>query len=306
MPQALPGTRALRLFEAAARHLNFTRAAAELGLTPAAVSYQIKEIEDQTGLVLFTRTSRRIRLTPAGQVLFEAATEALDLLQRATVRARRLARGRAELRLSLDARFAANWLLPRLAGFRAGNPGIDLALDITDALRDFAGDDIDAAIRFGSGRYDGTRADRLFDAMVVPVCSPRLVQSGRAPRRPRDLIGHTLCHVEFRSDGLVWPNWPMWMAAAGIADFDASACLTFTDSAHVVQAVLDGDAIGLADLNLIKGDIRAGRLVRLFELGVGAGPGYGYHLVYPADGADDPRLAAFRGWLLAEVHAAAE
>ncbi len=306
MQHALPGTRPLRIFQAAARHLNFTRAAAEVGLTPAAVSYQIKEIEDQLDLVLFTRTSRRIRLTPAGQVLFEAATEALDLLQRAAGRARRIARGGTELRLSLDARFAANWLLPRLAGFRAAHPGVDLAFDITDALRDFAMDDIDVAIRFGSGRYDGVGTDRLFDAVVVPICSPRLVKSGRAPRLPRDLIGHTLCHVAFRSDGMVWPDWPMWMAAAGIADFDGSACLTFADSAHVVQAVLDGDAIGLADLNLIGGDLRAGRLVRLFELGVGAGGGYGYHLAYPADSLADPRLAAFRDWLLAEAHAAAE
>ncbi len=297
----LPGTRALKIFEAAARHLNFTRAAAEVGLTPAAVSYQIKEIEDQLGVVLFTRTSRLIRLTPAGTALFEATGEALDLLGRAVARARKLARGATQLRLSLDARLAANWLLPRLARFRATHPDIELTFDVTDQIRDFAADDIDAAIRFGSGHHPGLQSDRLFDSVVVPVCSPRLKPR---PKTPRDLFGHTLCHIDFRSDGLVWPNWPMWMKAAGIDDFDHRACVTFTDSSHVVQAARDGDAVGLADLNLVAGDLARGRLVRLFALGVPVAGDYAYRLVYPAAGAADPRIAAFRGWLLAEAGAA--
>lgn len=112
MHRILPGTRALRTFEAAGRHLNFTRAADEVGLTPAAVSYQIKEIEEQLGIMLFARTSRSIQLTPAGTVLFEAATDVLETLHRATSRARKIARGSAQLRISLGARFATNWLLP--------------------------------------------------------------------------------------------------------------------------------------------------------------------------------------------------
>ncbi|WP_203405554.1 LysR family transcriptional regulator [Archangium violaceum] len=124
MNRMLPGTRALRTFEAAARHMNFTRAAEEVGLTPAAVSYQIKEIEDQLGVTLFTRTSRSIRLTPAGTVLYEATADALDILRRAASRARRMARGADQLRVSLSAMFASNWLFPRLPRFRAANPGL--------------------------------------------------------------------------------------------------------------------------------------------------------------------------------------
>lgn len=294
----LPGTRALKTFEAAARHLNFTRAAAEIGLTPAAVSYQIKEIEDQLGFTLFTRTSRSIRLTPAGRSLFDATTEALELLQRAVGRARKLARGTTQLRLSLDARFAANWLLPRLAHFRSAHPDIELTFDITDRIRDFEADDVDVAIRFGAGGDAGTRSDRLFDSLVVPVCSPGLKPR---PKHPRDLLRHTLCHVEFRTDGMVWPNWPIWMKAAGIDDFDAASCLTFADSAHVVQAARDGGAIGLADHNLVARDLEAGRLLRLFDMGLSVGGDYAYRLVYPETAAGDPRIAAFRVWLLDEA-----
>src|SRR5688572_543162 len=143
MNRTLPGTRALRTFEAAARHLNFTRAADEVGLTPAAVSYQIKEIEDQLGIVLFARTSRSIQLTPAGAVLFEATTDALETLQRAAGRARRIARDSNQLRLTVGPRFATHWLLPRLPKFKAAHPGLELTFDITDDVRDFDRDDVD-------------------------------------------------------------------------------------------------------------------------------------------------------------------
>lgn len=153
MARLLPGTRALRTLEAAARHLNFTRAAHELGLTPAAVSHQIKEIEDQLGIVLFTRTSRTIRLTEAGAVLFEASTDALDLLGRAVSRAHKLARGTALLKVTLDAQFATKWLMRRVDDFRKQRPGIELRFDIASELRDFDLDDVDVGIRFGAGKY---------------------------------------------------------------------------------------------------------------------------------------------------------
>jgi LysR family transcriptional regulator, glycine cleavage system transcriptional activator len=169
MNRILPGTRALRTFEAAARHLNFTRAADEVGLTPAAVSYQIKEIEDHLGIVLFARTSRSIQLTPAGAVLFEATTDVLGTLQRAAGRARRMMRGPDELRLTVGARFATHWLLPRLLKFKAAHPGLELTFDITDEVRDFDADDVDVAIRFGAGEYSGARSHRLLDAVVAPI-----------------------------------------------------------------------------------------------------------------------------------------
>jgi LysR family transcriptional regulator, glycine cleavage system transcriptional activator len=301
MTPMLPGTRALRTFEAAARHLNFTRAAEEVGLTPAAVSFQIREIEDQLGVALFTRTSRSVQLTPAGTVMFEAAAEALDGLQRAAGRARKIARGSAHLRVSLSARFATNWLLPRLSRFKAVCPGLELSFDITDQIRDFEADDIDVAIRFSTGKHEHARSERLVDMVVAPVCSPKLLETGPELNEPRDLIHHTLCHMDWKTDDMVWPNWRMWMAAAGIDDFDDSRCLAFADSSHVVQAAIEGGAVGLADLGLIADDLAQGRLVRLFDIEVGVPGDYAYRLVYPESSAEDPRIRALRDWMLEEA-----
>lgn len=299
----IPGTRALKTFEAAARHLNFTRAADELGLTPAAVSHQIKEIEDQLGVVLFTRTSRSIRLTEGGVVLLEAAVDALDLLTRAAARAGKMGRGMALLKLTLSPTFASKWLMPRLLGFRKAHAAIELRFDITDTVRDFDLDDVDVGIRFGAGKYPGLRSHRLFDDVVIPVCSPALLAGDLPLREPRDLLNHTLCHVDWTLQGLTWPTWTMWMAAAGIENFDDSRCLVFDDSAHAVQAALDGTAVALADFAMVASDLSAGRLLRPFDLGIRYGPEFAYFLVYPERSADDPRIASFREWMMGQAQA---
>lgn len=301
MASPLPGTRALRTLEAAARHLNFTRAADELGLTPAAVSHQIKEIEDQLGLVLFTRTSRTIRLTEAGTVLFEAANDALDLLGRAVMRARKAARGTARLRVTLDAQFATKWLMRRVDDFRKRQPGIELRFDITSEVRDFDRDDVDIGFRFGTGRYPGLRTHRLFSNVIIPVCSPRLLASGPPLREPRDLFNHTLAHIEWARQGVTWPNWRMWMAAAGVIDFDDSRTVVFGTSTEAVQAALEGNAVALAEFAMVANDLSEGRLVRPFELGIKIAPEFGYFLVYPESAAADPRIVAFREWILEEM-----
>ncbi|MEI9424036.1 transcriptional regulator GcvA [Mesorhizobium sp. Cs1299R1N1] len=301
MAALLPGTRALRTLEAAARHLNFTRAADELGLTPAAVSHQIKEIEDQLGIVLFARTSRTIRLTEAGTVLYEAATDTLDLLGRAVMRARKLARGTEFLKVTLDAQFAAKWLMRRVENFRKQRPGIELRFDIAYGLRDFDLDDVDVGIRFGAGKYPGLCAHRLFDNIIIPVCSPGLLASGPPLREPRDLFNHTLAHIEWARQGVTWPNWRMWMAAAGINDFDDSRTVVFGTSTDAVQAALDGNAVALADFAMVANDLSEGRLVRPFELSIRVAPEFAYFLVYPQAMADDPRIVAFREWILEEV-----
>lgn len=305
MKRTLSGTRALRTFEAAARHLNFTRAADEVGLTPAAVSYQIKEIEDQLGVTLFTRNSRSIRLTPAGSLFFEATADALSILQGAVARARKMDRGASRLRVSTGARFATNWLLPRLPRFRAAHPHLELTFDITDRVRDFDVDDVDVAIRFGAGNYDGAVAERLFTTTVVPVCSPKLMASGAKLGQPSDLLAHTLCYVDCTVDGMLWPNWRTWMAAAGIEDFDDSRCVAFSDSNHVVQAVLEGGAIGLVEPAMIASHLADGRLVKLFDIGLSVADQYAYYLVYPELSAQDSRVLDFREWMIAEAHRAA-
>ncbi|QPC90151.1 transcriptional regulator GcvA [Mesorhizobium sp. INR15] len=301
MARLLPGTRALRTLEAAARHLNFTRAADELGLTPAAVSHQIKEIEDQLGMTLFTRTSRTIRLTEAGAVLFEASTDALDLLGRAVSRARKMTRGTELLKVTLDAQFATKWLMRRVDDFRKQRPGIELRFDITYDVRDFDLDDVDVGIRFGAGKYPGLCTHRLFDNIIIPVCSPALLASGPPLREPRDLFQHTLAHIEWVRQGVTWPNWRMWMAAAGVDDFDDSRTLVFVSSTDATQAALDGNAVALADFAMVANDLSEGRLVRPFALGIKVAPEFAYFLVYPQASVNDPRIVAFREWLLEEV-----
>ncbi|TPN83756.1 transcriptional regulator GcvA [Mesorhizobium sp. CU2] len=301
MSKLLPGTRALRTFEAAARHLNFTRAADELGLTPAAVSHQIKEIEDQLDLVLFTRTSRTIRLTEAGAVLLDASVDALDLLNRAVSRARKLTRGTALLKVTLDAQFATKWLMRRVDDFRKQKPGIELRFDITYDVRDFDLDDVDVGIRFGTGRYPGLTSHRLFENIIIPVCSPALLNSGPPLKEPRDLFNHTLAHIEWSRQGVTWPNWRMWMQAAGVEDFDDSRTLVFRTSTDATQAALDGNAVALADFAMVATDLSQGRLVQPFELGIKVAPDFAYFLVYPQAMKDDARVIAFREWLLEEA-----
>lgn len=301
MAPHIPGMRALRTLEAAGRHLNFTRAALELGLTPAAVSHQIKEFEEQLELALFSRTSRTIELTEAGMLIHEAASEALERMARAVARARRIKRGAMEIRVTADATFASKWLLPRIDRFRKREPQFELRFDISEELRDFGYDDIDIGIRFGAGVYPGLVAERLFDNVIIPVCSPLLLKNGPPLAEPRDLLHHTLVHIEWSRQGVTWPNWHMWMAAAGIEDFDDSQCVLFEDSSHVVHAALEGNVVALADFAMVANDLSAGRLVRPFDIGVKMPPDFAYHLVYPLEAAADPRIKAFRDWIVEEA-----
>ena len=305
--RTLPGTRALRTLVSAGRHLNFTRAADELGLTPAAVSYQIKEIEDQLGVRLFVRSSRSIHLTPEGAVLCEAAADALDVVNRATARIRKMSRRvTTQLKVTLDPQFATKWLMRRVENFRKREPDIELRFEVSYEVREFDVDDIDVAIRYGSGKYPGLVANRLFDNVIVPVCSPRLLKSGRPLAEPRDLMQHTLAHIEWSRQGVTWPNWQMWMAAAGIQDFDESRIVVFGTSSDAIEAALAGEAVALADFAMVANDLSEGRLVRPFELSIKAPAEFAYFLVYPVEAAADPRIVAFRDWLLHEAQEAAE
>ena len=292
---SLPGTRALRTLMSAGRHLNFTRAADELGLTPAAVSYQIKEIEDRIGVKLFVRSSRAIHLTPEGEVLCEAAADALDILNRAAARAKKMSRSiTTQLKVTVDPHFATKWLMRRVDSFRRLQPGIELRFEVSYEVREFDLDDIDVAIRYGSGKYPGLMANRLFENVVVPVCSPRLLKSGRPLTEPRDLMQHTLAHIEWSRQGVTWPNWQMWMAAAGIHDYDDSRTVVFGTSS---------DAVALADFAMVANDLSEGRLIRPFELSIKAPAEFAYFLVYPKESAADPRIIAFRDRLVEEAAA---
>jgi len=296
----VPGTRALKVLEAAGRRLSFTRAAEDLGLTPAAVSHQIKEFEDQLGFALFARTSRTMRLTEAGTLVYESAADALAEIERAVVRARKMSRGKDQLKVTTCAILASKWLVPRLEKFRAIRPDVSIRIDVSFDLRDFRRDDVDVAIRFGSGNYPGLIVHPMFSNTVFPVCSPRLLASGPL-REPRDLLRHTLAHDEWTGSGLTWPNWRMWMAAAGVEDFDGEKGVHFNDSSQAIQAAITGDVVALGDLAMVAADLTAGRLVRPFELGIKVPVEFGYFLVYPPESAHDPLMRTFSDWVLDEA-----
>ena len=186
MLDLFPGLRSLRAFDAAARHLSFTRAASDMGVTPAAISHQIKELEEQLGVSLFARTSRSMRLTREGEILRAAAIESLESLTRALQRIRKL-ENQKQLKVSASPSIAAKWLVPRLDRFLATVPGADVRVNVSTTVLDFDRDDVDIAIRFGDGKYPGLRADLLFHENVFPVCSPALITKSKPLNTPRDL-----------------------------------------------------------------------------------------------------------------------
>jgi LysR family transcriptional regulator, glycine cleavage system transcriptional activator len=302
MLNQFPGLRSLRAFEAAARHLNFTRAASEMGVTPAAISNQIKEIEEQIEVNLFTRTSRSMKLTKAGEILFEAAKEAMGVFERGLVKAHRTQASK-QLRVSASPSLAAKWLVPRIDRFLNTIPGADVRIDVSSLAIDFAQDDIDVAIRFGPGNYPGLRADLLFQDQVFPVCSPSLIKADKPLHAPRDLLRHTLIHLDWEAQGQPWPNWRMWMQAAGIKDFDDSAGLHFGHTALTVQAAIDGMGVALGDSNLVADDLAKGRLIRPFDLSLQAPANFAYWLIAPEETSDTPMIKSFRDWCLAEARA---
>ncbi len=301
MSRHLPGLGALRTFEAAARHQGFTKAAAELGVTPAAVSSQIRALEDQLGVRLFFRTSRTVRPTEAGTVLLAAVGEALDIVARAVEEIR--GSGRKRIVVTATASFAAKWLVPRLDRFRALHPDAEVRIDVSDGLADVARGEADVGIRFGNGVYPGLRADQLFEELVFPVCAPRLLDGAYPLRRPDDLRHHSLLHVAWRAQGESWPDWRMWLLAAGVEGVDATRGLHFNNTAIAVQAALAGQGVALGNTSLVADDLAAGRLVRPFELALKGPARFAYYLVTPRATAERPLVRAFRDWVLAEIGA---
>ncbi len=300
MIEHFPGLRTLRAFDAAARHLSFTRAADDMGVTPAAISNQIKELEDQLGVELFIRTSRTMRLTKEGEILRIAANESLEVLAKALHRIKRL-ENRNQIRVSSTPSVAAKWLVPRLDGFLTAFPAADVRVDVSNTLVDFDRDDVDVAIRFGSGKYPGLRADLLFKDTLSPVCSPSLITKDKPLQVPKDLLRHTLIHLDWQSQDLAWPNWRMWMQAAGIKDFDDKRGLHFSQTSLSIQAAIDGQGVALGDSNLVADDLAAGRLVKPFELSLKAPDAFSYFIITRLNTAEAPLVNAFRDWCLAEA-----
>jgi LysR family glycine cleavage system transcriptional activator len=292
MARRLPPLNALRAFEAAARHLSFTRAAEELYVTQAAISHQVKALEEHLGRKLFRRLNRALLLTDDGQAYLPSVSKAFTLLNEAT---NDLLTKQAPGPLTVSAlpSFAARWLVPRLGRFRQIRPDIDLRIDPSTELTDFAAGDVDVSIRYGRGKYPGLRADWLMTEDIFPVCSPALLEADHPLREPRDLEHQVLLHDDGHGD------WRTWLLAAGVDRVDPARGPIFTDSSMLIQAAMAGQGVALARGVLAADELAAGRLVRPFTLSLPTE--YAYYLVCPQDTAEQPKVVAFRDWLLGEA-----
>jgi len=297
MARHLPPLHALRAFEAASRHLSFTKAAEELNVTQAAISHQVKTLEERLGMVLFQRLNRSLILTAAGQQYFPPVQEALDIIAHATDRLHRHDQSGA-LTLSTMDSFAANWLVPRLGRFRDIHPDIDVRISTNDESLDLLRANIDMAVRYGHGDWPGNRIDKLMSENVFPVCSPKLIEKyarmGTPLKTPADLAHVTLLHDDMRVD------WRMWLMAAGVDNVDPDRGLSFEHSNLVLQAALQGDGVALARSALSSWEMKSGRLVKPFDLTLPAT--FAYYIVSPEPYAGRPKIKAFRNWLLSEAH----
>ena len=290
----LPPLNALRSFEAAARQLSFSKAAEELYVTPAAVSHQIKALEEWLGVNLFRRMNRAVMLTDEGQSYVVGVRDGLHLLSSAT---EKLMKQDASGALHVDTMpsFAARWLLPRLSRFRDEHPDIDVRLSASDQLTDFDRSDVDIVVRYGNGNYPGLRVEKLLtEDVLFPVCSPSLLTGEHPLRTPEDLQYHTLLHDDMRID------WDTWLTVAGVENVDPKKGPSFNDSSMVLTAAMAGQGVALGRSTLAADDLIAGRLVRPFNQQP-LKAGHAYYIVCPEERADRPRIAAFWAWLLKEA-----
>src|SRR5262245_11364937 len=215
MNSHLPPLGALRAFEAAARHMSFSKAADELHVTPAAVSHQIHALEQDLGVKLFHRMNRAIQLTACAQVLLPGLSEAFAGIQ-ASVRRLRAHNDTGTLTVTASPSFAAKWLVVRLHRFQERWPDIDVRISATDHCVELRDCDIDITSRYGSGRYPGLHVEPLMKNEVFPACSPQLLESGPPLKTPADLKRHALIHDQAVDRDPLAPSWPMWLKAAGV------------------------------------------------------------------------------------------
>ena len=289
---------ALRAYEASARHLSYVKASEELSVTPAAVSHQVKKLEEYLGLSLFRRRSRGLLLTESGQLLLTELREIFLRLDKAMEQVID-SDTRGTITLSVAPTFAVMWLIPRLQKFYVLHPDIDVRISTGLDLVDFQRDDFDAAIRLGSGQWFGLETIKLFDETVTPMCSPRLLEGPDALKSPDDLCKHPLLHNHSMDYDPEAPTWDTWLKAAGASRVDASRGTHFSLPDHGLQASIDGAGVVLGWRSLAAPDIAAGRVVAPFDLVLPLGSSF--YLAYPEAHAPRPNIAAFRNWLLQEV-----
>jgi LysR family glycine cleavage system transcriptional activator len=301
MPPAkprLPPLNALRAFEAAARHCSFAKAADELRVTAAAVSHQIKALEQLLGIKLFKRLPRSLVLTDAGRSYLPGLSDGFEQLARASqgIAGRRL---RGALTVSVLPSFGAGWLVPRLGEFRRLHPDLDLLIRSEIRLVDFRTEDVDVAIRYSRHEPRGLRAERLMGEDLFPVCSPSLLNGPRPLRRMDDLRHHTLIHDGSGIEANPWQSWRPWLKEAAVDDIDPRRGPAFTDSTLIYQAAIGGEGIAIGRSALAGDHLASGRLIRPFA--IERRSELAYWIVAPAATADAPHVGAFRQWAIARA-----
>ncbi len=296
----LPPLGALRAFEAAARLLSFKAAADELGLTPTAISHQIRLLETHCEQALFRRRPRPLALTRAGARLFPVVREGLDRFA-AALTALAAEPGPAEpLRVTTTKAFAHRWLVPRLALWRQAHPELEVEVTGTDAVLDLGGGEADVAIRYQRGPPAGVAAEELFRDRFWPIASPAVL-TGAPVRGPADLARHTLIHCPWRSWDPSPPTWATWLAVArrlGMAapHLGETPSLGFRDELAAVAAVIAGQGIALLSDVLVAPELASGALVKVLDLPL---PGFGFYLVQGPGPRREAAVSAFLAWLRA-------
>lgn len=282
---------AVRVFEAAARLGGFTRAAEELGMTQAAVSWQIKTLEQRLGQSLFKRLPREVVLTPAGERLARAATDAMGLLRTAV--SDLTDTGRGVLAVTTLFTFANQWLSPRLGGFQLAHPDLALRLDTSVGLLDLSGENLDVGVRAGGGRWPGLESVWLMPSIQTPLLAPELLARLGGLDHPRDLLAAPRIGAE--------GEWAQWFGSQGLGSGEQRTRFVADTQASEVASALSGQGVALASPVLFAREIAAGRLVQPFEAVVETSPGY--WVAYPAERRRTPKIALFRDWIVAEAEA---
>jgi len=289
MSRRLPPLNALKAFEAAARNLSFTKAAEELFVTQAAVSHQIKTLEEHLGLKLFLRKNRSLLLTEEGQGYFLDIRDIFTQLIDATEKL--LARGaKGSLTVSLTPSFAIQWLVPRLNLFNEAHPEIDVRIKAQDQDENSLTDDVDVAIYYGRGNWSGIETHKLHTEYMVPLCSPMLLNSTIPMKTPADLQKHVLLHDMTRR------NWKTWMKTAGVRDIKVNQGPIFSHSSMVLQAAVHGQGVALGNSVLAKPDIDAGRLVIPFSHYLESKNAF--YLVFRESQSELGKIVSFKNWML--------
>ena len=300
MKRQLAPLNSLRAFEAAARHLSFTKAAEELSVTPAAISQQVKLLEDYFSVKLFKRLTRALILTPPGEAILPILIEGFDKFAQADEILRHRQTDNS-LTISVAPGFGAKWLLPRLDLFRSVAPDYEVRIDATEMLVDFNRENVDVSIRYGTGDYPGLISDCLITERIIPVCSPKLLNDKHPLETPQDLQHYTLLHNTWATENKSPTNWQAWLKAAGVERAHSIKGMYFNHNALLLEAAVDGQGVALEDAQIAENDIKSGRLIRLFPNQFNQASRFCYYLVYPKEHLNYPKVAAFRDWILNEV-----